>query len=407
MTAGDWPRITLEEIASVTAGNPAPQGQEYFEGGSRPFVRVQDLGRIGSAVHLGDTADLVNDRAAASLKLFPKGSVLFTKSGASLLLNQRAILGKDMHVVSHIGVAIPGPHVTSEWLYYWLRTVDFAEIAHGANMPSLQLSRVKQTRVPLPPIEVQRIRIAEIEKQFSRLDEAVVNLKRVRANLKRYKAALLKSAVEGRLVENGHSQDWAWAPLATVTEVQLGQQRAPVHAAAVEQIPYIRAANVTWAGLDLADVKTMGFPNAERYRLQVDDVLLAEASGSAAEVGKPAIWNGEIAGACYQKTLIRIRITAGHLIARFIYYFFLHACLSGQFARLAPGVGILHLTAERMLAWPICVPPLAEQRRIVTELDRCLSIVRELEVEVNVNLARAQTLRRMVLTSAFGNSAHE
>ena len=41
--------------------------------------------------------------------------------------------------------------------------------------------------------------VAEIEKQFSRLDEAVANLKRVKANLKRYKAAVLKAAVEGKL----------------------------------------------------------------------------------------------------------------------------------------------------------------------------------------------------------------
>jgi type I restriction enzyme S subunit len=52
-----------------------------------------------------------------------------------------------------------------------------------------------------PPLEQQKCIVAEIEKQFSRLDEAVANLKRVKANLKRYKAAVLKTAVEGRLVE--------------------------------------------------------------------------------------------------------------------------------------------------------------------------------------------------------------
>ena len=52
-----------------------------------------------------------------------------------------------------------------------------------------------------PPLDQQKRIVAEIEKQFSRLDEAVANLKRVKANLKRYKAAVLKAAVEGRLVE--------------------------------------------------------------------------------------------------------------------------------------------------------------------------------------------------------------
>lgn len=63
--------------------------------------------------------------------------------------------------------------------------------------------------------------------------------------------------------------------------------------------------------------------------------------------------------------------------------------LSGQFARLAPGVGILHLTAERMLVWPMIAPPLRVQVSIVAEVDRRLSIVREVEAEVDANLKRA------------------
>ncbi len=55
--------------------------------------------------------------------------------------------------------------------------------------------------IPVAPLDQQKRIVAEIEKQFSRLDEAVANLKRVKANLKRYKAAVLKAAVEGRLVE--------------------------------------------------------------------------------------------------------------------------------------------------------------------------------------------------------------
>ncbi len=55
--------------------------------------------------------------------------------------------------------------------------------------------------LPVPPREQQDEIVAEIEKQFSRLDEAVANLKRVKANLKRYKAAVLNAAVEGKLTE--------------------------------------------------------------------------------------------------------------------------------------------------------------------------------------------------------------
>jgi type I restriction enzyme S subunit len=50
----------------------------------------------------------------------------------------------------------------------------------------------------------------------------------------------------------------------------------------------------------------------------------------------------------------------------------------------------------------IPVPPVAEQHRIVAEVDRRLSIVREVEAEVDANLKRAQALRNAVLARAFG-----
>ena len=68
--------------------------------------------------------------------------------------------------------------------------------------------------VPLAPIDEQNLIVSEIEKQFSRLDEAVAALKRVRASLKRYKASVLKAAVEGRLTEEWRKENVGAGPCA-------------------------------------------------------------------------------------------------------------------------------------------------------------------------------------------------
>lgn len=47
------------------------------------------------------------------------------------------------------------------------------------------------------------------------------------------------------------------------------------------------------------------------------------------------------------------------------------------------------------------MPPLAEQRRIVAEVDRRLSILRETETQVDANLQRAERMRQAILGSAF------
>lgn len=98
-------------------------------------------------------------------------------------------------------------------------------------------------------------------------------------------------------------------PLGEVAEVRLGRQRAPKNHSGDSMRPYIRAANVTWAGLSLDDVKSMNFTDEELdvYRMMPGDVVLSEASGSPGEVGKPALWSGEIPDCAFQNTLIRIR----------------------------------------------------------------------------------------------------
>jgi type I restriction enzyme S subunit len=197
-------------------------------------------------------------------------------------------------------------------------------------------------------------------------------------------------------------EGWCWAALEQVSDVQLGQQRAPVHAAAEEQLPYVRAANITWAGLDLSDVKKMGFPNPDRYRLRTGDVLLSEASGSPMEAGKPAIWRDQIPGACYQKTLLRVRsLDERALLPEYLRLVFLRDCVTGKFARLAPGVGIVHLTAERMLVWPIPLAPIDEQRRLVEEVERLESVEGSVKVNASRQVARVARLRQSVLKWAF------
>lgn len=196
-------------------------------------------------------------------------------------------------------------------------------------------------------------------------------------------------------------ETWCWSSVDDVSELQLGQQRDPRHAAATRTYPYLRAANITWDGFDLSDVKEMGFPDAERYLLRDGDVLMSEASGSASEVGKPAIWRGPIASCCYQKTLLRARPVSAEAGSEWLHLCFLADALLGRFARMAPGVGILHLTAERMRSWPVPLAPRQEQERIVSAvraaLDRC-SRLADLATNVTGSVADAEAA---VLASAF------
>lgn len=146
----------------------------------------------------------------------------------------------------------------------------------------------------------------------------------------------------------------------------------------------------------------MDFPPAdfEKYKLSHGDLLLNEGQ-SPELLGRPAIYRGELPGACFTNTLIRYRPFDGLLVeyALLLSRHYMHA---GRFVDEGTiTTNIAHLSAGRLAAVEVPRPPLAEQHRIVAEVDRLLSIAREAEAEVDANLKRAQGLRQAVLAEAF------
>ena len=345
------------------------------------------------------------------------------------------------------------PSTNLDFFGYVLAATDLAGKDRSTAIPGLNRNDYNEIEITLPPLPEQRRIVAEIETQFTRLDASVAALLRAKANVKRYRASVLKDACEGRLVpievelarSEGREYEPAavllerilaerrarwesqekrrgkyrepsaphasalpelpeglvWASMEAISEVRLGRQRSPKRATGPNMRPYLRAANVTWNGLDLSDVKEMDFSPSEfgNYKLERGDILLSEASGSPDEVGKPAIWDGDIEDCCFQNTLIRVR--AQSQLVPYLFYHLLSDARSGALGRAARGVGIHHLGAERTASWAVAFPPLAEQRRIVAEVERRLSVAQQAEATVEASLARAERLRQSILKQAF------
>ncbi|NLE81403.1 MAG: restriction endonuclease subunit S [Rhodococcus sp.] len=191
-------------------------------------------------------------------------------------------------------------------------------------------------------------------------------------------------------------------PLAEVAEVKLGRQRSPKNHDGPNMRKYLRAANVGWSGLLLDDVKEMNFTNAElaQFRLEPGDILLNEASGSPREVGKPALWQGELDNCAFQNTLLRVR-PSEQVDSRYLLHFFRHEAESGEFVRGSRGTGINHLGRAALARWLIPLPPVEEQRRIAAILDHADA----LRAKRRAALARLDALTRSIFIDMFGHPA--
>ncbi len=197
-------------------------------------------------------------------------------------------------------------------------------------------------------------------------------------------------------------EEWRAVPAEAIGGVQLGRQRSPKNLSKDYPTKYIRAANITESGLALDDILEMEFSPQERktFTLQPGDIVLSEASGSASQVGKPAMWRGEIADCCFQNTVIRHRLFEREQSVFYLWlyrYFYLH----GIFAQTAGGVGINHLSAGKFSRLPVPLCSLPEQQEIVRVLDEQFEAIERNERELDAALRRSEALRQAILQKAF------
>ena len=194
---------------------------------------------------------------------------------------------------------------------------------------------------------------------------------------------------------------WIWAPLGEIAEVKLGKMlSAKAFEKELRQLPYLRNQNVRWGTIDYSDIKTMGFKPSEmdRYSLAPGDLLVCEGG----EPGRCAVYSGPAGAFMYQKALHRIRPHGGHVLPRYLQFCLWNYVANGLVLPRPSETTIQHLPLEKMLEVLIPVPPLAEQARIVDEIDRQFSRLDAGITSLERGLVNLKHYRAAVLKAACG-----
>lgn len=397
-----WVRTTLGEVAEVHDGRRIPLNRSERAKRPGPYPYFGANGQV----------DTIDDY------LFDGRHVLLAEDGGyfddPFRPNAYEADGK-FWVNNHAHILQARPAVEHGYLLHALNATDLMPFVSGTTR--LKLTQADMRRIPLalPPLAEQRRIVARIEALFARTRHARADLLRIAPLVERSSTAVLASAFRGDLTADLRASDessideglwsvpesWSWRRVDEVARVGLGRQRSPANHTGPCMRPYVRAANITWDGWDLTDVKEMNFaePDFSRFKLMAGDVLLNEGSGSAREVGKPAIWRGEITDCCFQNTLLRVQ--PHECTAEYFYYYFLEAALSGRFADETQGVNIHHIGKEGLAAFPIPVPPHDEQVAIAQRLKDALARSDQAQRDASRALSLLDHLERSILARAF------
>jgi type I restriction enzyme S subunit len=211
-----WTRVRLREVADVLNGF-AFSSTRFSQTEGLPLIRIRDIS--------SDTTETRYAGDYESVYLISRGDLLVGMDGdfnCALWKGEQALLNQRVCKV------VPTTELYQpKFLFYslspYLQAVNHA--TSSLTVKHLSSATVKELPLPLPPLSEQRRIVAKIEELFSDLDAGVAALERVRANLKRYRAAVLKAAVEGKLTEDWRAQHPDTEPASVLLERILTERR--------------------------------------------------------------------------------------------------------------------------------------------------------------------------------------
>ncbi len=346
-----WPRLKFGDLVRLVSDrcDPASTGLDRFVG--LEHIEPGSL-RLRSWGNVADGTTFTNR--------FRRGQVLFGKRRAY----QRKVAVADFAGVCsgdiYVFESVDTQTLLPSFLPFVCQTESFFEHAIGTSAGSLSprtsWNSLASYEFTLPPLEEQR-------RLVSLLDgcaQAVAAYADTEVSYEATERSYIMSVFQG------HHGDWPWRKIRNSGDLQLGLKKEREYDLCRDPKPFLRVVNVADGSLLLDDIRQMDFPGTgfDKCRLLPGDVLLTEGDiVSPWNVGRSAVFSGEIENCCIQNTLMRFR-PAPDLDPWFVCTSFRFLRYSGRFVEASATTTVSHLVAKRACEIPIPVPALSVQKQI-------------------------------------------
>jgi type I restriction enzyme S subunit len=271
------------------------------------------------------------------------------------------------------------------YLFFACSSDDFVRrvAAHqrGSSYPAVTDKDVLRERIPIPPMAEQHaiasvLSVVQQSKEAARsVIEAATEMKKsLIHHLLTHGAVPLEAAKDVPLTETEYGSvpsSWKRLSLAECATVQTGVAKGRKLAGNLVSAPYLRVANVQDGYLDLSDIKNIQLAGHEldRYRLKAGDVLLTEG-GDFDKLGRGTIWEGQIPNCVHQNHIFAVRSDASRLLPKFLAFLIQSSYGKAYFRQVAHRTTHLAcINSAKLKAFPVVVPEIREQERIVQWLE--------------------------------------
>ena len=378
--------------------------------------------------------------------IFYKGDLLYGKLRP--YLNKVWLADRDGICSTDILVLSKNPFISNEFLHYRLLSRDFVLFSNqqvsGIELPRVNIIKISPFPILLPPLQEQHRIVTKIEELFTQLDAGVASLKKVQAQLKRYRQAALKAAFEGRLTQEWREEHkgeiepadvllerikknwktrpkphfsqsleepdhafsipdrWTWVNLGSVTESMKNGVYKPPNFYSEKGIACLRMYNIENGKIIWKDIKrmTLSDDEIETYRLKEGDLLVNRVN-SRELVGKAAVIPVNLENCVYESKNIRLRFFKDIVHSKLVNYWFLHYSQKFFNRNAQQTVGMASINQDQLSIMPFPLSPFNEQFTIIEEIERHFSQIDHLDGTIATSLKQAETLHQSILKRAF------
>ncbi len=354
-----WEVKRIKEIGKVAGGTtPSTRIKEYWDG-NVPWLTPKDL-RNYEYPYISRGERNITQQAVeeASLKLFPKGTVLLTTRAP---IGYVAIAENPITTNQGFRNVIP-KNIVSEYLYYYFKNITYylQSLAGGSTFGELTGSTLKELLIPYPPLDEQS-RIATVLSWF---DDLIENKKRQNDILEKTAMAIFKSwfvdfepfkdeeFIYNEELDREIPKGWEVKKLGQIVSTQYGFTTSGEETGETKLLRIMdinKTFIIDWGNVPFCNIDD---DNYSKYRLKDKDIVISRIG----DIGKVAIVE-DPPQSVFASYLIRLKIKSERLTPYFLYYWLKGPDYQRYICGAAEGSTRPNTNAEVIKAGPVLVPP--------------------------------------------------